>query len=206
MDGEIDHRIQDYDLCNNRASNTLIRNQPFYFTHKNAYQDLCALFTQYSQGEIVENNKTIVLEGRELVVIAQSQFNIWFDFTTLCLGPRSPNDYIALNNIYKSIFISNVTQMGEELHERKIARGTEDTYNINQKVADSSFILAKNDDAARRFISLVDECYDQGVLFIISAEVAIEKLYLRGRVLFEFERTMNHLIEMKKTLQHPYKS
>lgn len=54
-----------------------------------------------------------------------------------------------------------------------------------------------NDDAARRFINLVDEFYDSGVKLIISAEVPIHEIYTEGRLNFEIERTQSRLLEMQ---------
>ena len=39
--------------------------------------------------------------------------------------------------------------------------------------------------------------YDQQRRVVISAEVALDQLYLGGRVVFEFERTVSRLIEMQ---------
>ena len=57
--------------------------------------------------------------------------------------------------------------------------------------------LGVNDDAVRRFISLMDECYDHQVLLLLNAEVPLDCLYLNGSLLFEFRRTYSRLIEMK---------
>lgn len=92
----------------------------------------------------------------------------WFDFSALCEGARSQNDYIELGKIYHAVLLSNVPQMGR-----------------------------KNDDAARRFINLVDEFYDSGVKLIISAEVGIPDIYTEGRLNFEIERTQSRLLEMQ---------
>ena len=53
------------------------------------------------------------------------------------------------------------------------------------------------EDAARRFISLVDEFYDRGVKLIVSAEQSIPTLYQGARLAFEFERTQSRLLEMQ---------
>ena len=53
------------------------------------------------------------------------------------------------------------------------------------------------ENAARRFISLVDEFYDHGVKLIISAAVPITDLYQGKRLRFEFERTESRLLEMQ---------
>ena len=53
------------------------------------------------------------------------------------------------------------------------------------------------DDAARRFIALVDEFYERHVKLIISAEVPLESLYLNGQLEFEFKRCLSRLVEMQ---------
>ena len=57
--------------------------------------------------------------------------------------------------------------------------------------------LGLNDDAVRRFISLVDECYDHQVVLLLNVAVPLDCLYLNGTLLFEFRRTYSRLIEMK---------
>ena len=49
----------------------------------------------------------------------------------------------------------------------------------------------------RRFIALVDECYDRGVPLYLEAEVALEALYTRGGLEFPFRRTLSRLREMQ---------
>jgi cell division protein ZapE len=56
---------------------------------------------------------------------------------------------------------------------------------------------AANDDAARRFVNLVDEFYDRNVKLAISAAEPLQTLYSGGRLSFEFERTQSRLLEMQ---------
>jgi len=55
----------------------------------------------------------------------------------------------------------------------------------------------EREDAARRFIALVDEFYERNVKLIISAEVAMESLYSHGGLEFEFKRCLSRLQEMQ---------
>jgi len=57
---------------------------------------------------------------------------------------------------------------------------------------------AANDDPARRFISLIDELYDQNVSLYLSCDVPLSELYQGGALSFEFRRTYSRLIEMSR--------
>ena len=93
---------------------------------------------------------------------------VWFDFTNICEGPRSQNDYIELATLFTTVLVSNVP------------------------VLDTT-----KEDAARRFISLVDELYDRRVKLILSADHSIADLYQGHRLSFEFQRTESRLLEMQ---------
>ncbi len=115
-----------------------------------------------------QDARSVSLLGRELPVVAVASGIIWFDFATLCEGPRSQNDYLALAEEYHTLILSNVPQMALD---------------------DAS--------AARRFTWLVDVLYDHHVKLIISAECAAEDLYTEGRQAGEFLRTVSRLVEMR---------
>ena len=53
------------------------------------------------------------------------------------------------------------------------------------------------DDAARRFVHLVDELYDRHVNLVCTADAAPIALYAGERLLAAFERTASRLIEMQ---------
>ena len=53
------------------------------------------------------------------------------------------------------------------------------------------------EDAARRFVNLVDEFYDRGVNLVLSAATPIIELYDGERLRAEFARTQSRLIQMQ---------
>ena len=110
----------------------------------------------------------VEINNRQLRSLRLADDVVWFDFAELCEGPRSQNDYIELSRLFHAVLLSGVKQMG-----------------------------AGRDDAARRFINLVDEFYDRHVKLVIEAECALEDLYTGGVLTFEFERTCSRLREMQ---------
>jgi cell division protein ZapE len=116
----------------------------------------------------VESDGTITIQHRKIKVVRESENVLWFEFAALCEGPRSPADYVAIASEYQSVIIANVP------------------------VFDDSA-----DNAARRFISVIDEFYDRNVNVIISAAGAPLDLYRGEKLKFEFQRTASRLIEMQ---------
>ena len=66
-----------------------------------------------------------------------------------------------------------------------------------QTVIISNMFKIKSDDIARRFISLIDECYDRKVKVIISAENNFKEIYEGSNLKENFKRTISRLIEMQ---------
>lgn len=125
----------------------------------------------------------------------------WFDFNALCDGPRSQLDYIEIASKFNILMLSNVPRLGGEVKGWIRARGTEDGTGDNQAVTtgERKLSYAANDDPARRFISLIDELYDQNVILYLSCEVPLKELYQGGALSFEFRRTYSRLIEMSRS-------
>lgn len=94
--------------------------------------------------------------------------------------------------------LSNVPRLGGEVKGWIRARGTEDGTGDNQAATtgERQLSYAANDDPARRFISLIDELYDQDVSLYLSCDVPLTELYQGGALSFEFRRTYSRLIEM----------
>jgi cell division protein ZapE len=191
MQGKSDHR-----LAKAKHSHFYLV-EDNWFDHQNlSTSAIFEMFAGHSHDSI-EYQVQLAIESRALQCLAINEQQYCFSFEQIFCGPRSANDYIALANLADTFYLVNVPQMGGALKSRKVARGTEDTYNINQRVADRPFIYAKGDDEARRFISFVDEMYDQNKRVVISADVPLNELYLGGGVEFEFERTFSRIVEMQ---------
>ncbi|HET8942574.1 MAG TPA: cell division protein ZapE [Rudaea sp.] len=115
------------------------------------------------------NTQTAIkVNGRTIPVKRRAEGVIWFDFAALCEGPRAVADYIELAQSFNSVLLSGVPQFTPQI-----------------------------DNAARRFINLVDEFYDHGVNLIVSAAATPIDLYAGQRLRAEFERTQSRLIEMQ---------
>ena len=56
---------------------------------------------------------------------------------------------------------------------------------------------ARHDDAARRFVTLVDELYDRHVNLVCTAAAPPPLLYAGERLAGAFERTASRLVEMQ---------
>ncbi len=72
--------------------------------------------------------------------------------------------------------------------------GVEDSYQREHQ----DIFISKLDNEARRFIALVDECYDRGCLLLLSSAVAIEELYQAKQLEFAFARCESRLYEMQQ--------
>ena len=116
------------------------------------------------------SGQPIEINNRSIPVIRYSEGVLMITFNDLCGGPRAQADYIELSRLYHTVLLADVKQMG-----------------------------ATNDDAARRFIAMIDEFYERHVKVIISAEVAMPSLYTEGRLNFEFKRCLSRLQEMQST-------
>ena len=61
----------------------------------------------------------------------------------------------------------------------------------------SPVLDTEHDNAARRFIALVDELYDRNVNLVVSAAAPADALYRGERLRGAFERTSSRLAEMQ---------
>jgi cell division protein ZapE len=108
------------------------------------------------------------VEGRELKALRRAGGVVWFDFKTLCGGPRSQNDYLVLAQRFHTVMLSDTPRMSAAMASE-----------------------------ARRFVWLVDVLYDQKIKLMVSAACPAEELYTAGVMANEFQRTVSRLVEMQ---------
>ncbi|MBL8349554.1 MAG: AFG1 family ATPase [Burkholderiaceae bacterium] len=131
-----------------------------------ADRQLEATFQELAEAR--DEDPRLHIEHRELRAIRRAGGVVWFDFRTLCGGPRSQNDYLEIAQQFHTVILSGVPQMPPRLASE-----------------------------ARRFTLMVDVLYDRRVKLVISAEVPAEQLYTEGPLAHEFPRTVSRLQEMR---------
>ncbi|MGH1462807.1 MAG: cell division protein ZapE [Neptuniibacter sp.] len=180
LDGGIDHRKR------------VLAQEEAYFINNEA--PLEVIFKRLSGSCPIAH--TVQLAGRTIPCRAISKDSIWLDFSAICEGPRSSHDYIELAERFTHVLINNVPCFRGIDYEQIKARGTEDSPSQANSTGSREVRQNNFDDPARRFISLVDELYDNRTNLYISAEVALNCLYQGELLANPFKRTLSRLIEM----------
>ncbi len=140
----------------------------FYHVPLGAQADAAMRDAFNSLAETQDEESTLHIEAREIHARRRAGGVVWFDFKTLCGGPRSQNDYLEIATQFHTVLLSDVPQMPMRMASE-----------------------------ARRFTWLVDVLYDRRVKLILSAAVAPEALYTEGPLAHEFPRTASRLAEMQ---------
>jgi len=185
IDGDVDHRRS------KMAGNS--KHQNYFLLNMQGEQELVSRYKDLTKAKKLVAGK-IAINHRDISYLAKNEDIIYFDFFSLCSGPRSQRDYMALAKKFTTVFIANVPKFSGELVPA-VFSGVEDGYQRSGVLMGE---LQQLDDEARRFIALVDEFYDQGIQLILSAEVDIFELYQGQQLAFEFERCQSRLIEMQQ--------
>ena len=157
---------------------------------------LAEVFKALTAGQSV-SREPIKVGYRSLDVVQASDSVLWSRYADLCEQPLAAMDFMALCDTYKAILLSDVPNLSAQKREGRIARGTEDGA---ERVAAGDRELPQlsvHDDGVRRFIALVDECYDRKVPLYLEAQVPMESLYTEGYLEFPFRRTLSRLQEMQ---------
>ncbi|MBD9481361.1 cell division protein ZapE [Pseudomonas sp. PDM14] len=185
VDGEQDHRLHPG-----------VAEQRYWLSQPGQSSALKAVFERLTAGQTISTTP-IELGHRAINVVRRSDSVLWCRYADLCGQPLSALDFIALCDRFAHVLLSDVPRLGGPQREGRIARGTED--GAAGVVAGDRELpaLARGDDSVRRFIALVDECYDRHVPLYLEAEVALEELYDEGYLAFPFRRTLSRLREMQ---------
>lgn len=157
---------------------------------------LQACFEHLSQGQSHQETP-LRLNQRELQVVRRSSQLLWCTYTNLCEQPWATADFIRLCDQYQAIFISQIPQLSSHSAGLYIARGTEDGAVQVAAGERELFSTSRQDDGVRRFIALVDECYDRQVPLYLEAAVSMAELYPSGALSFPFQRTLSRLHAMQ---------
>ncbi|WP_412770273.1 AFG1/ZapE family ATPase, partial [Pseudomonas aeruginosa] len=126
-----------------------------------------------------------------------SESVLWCSYAQLCEVPLSALDFIGLCDRYRAILMDDLPCLSASQREGRIARGTEDGVQLVEAGDRELPQLSVHDDGVRRFIALVDECYDRKVPLYLEARVPLEALYTEGYLAFAFRRTLSRLREMQ---------
>ena len=139
-----------------------------YHTPLDAKAEAAMTETFNRLAECQDENPELRIEARTIQARRRAGGVVWFDFKTLCGGPRSQNDYLEIASQFHTVMLSDVPHM-------PVNRASE----------------------ARRFTWLVDVLYDRRVKLVLSAQVPPEQLYTEGPLAHEFPRTVSRLNEMQ---------
>lgn len=170
--------------------------QRYWVAHPERPSGLNQLFAQLAAG-LPASTEQIVLGRRAVNVVQRSEQVLWCRYAELCEQPLSALDFIDLCDRFAAIVLSEVPNLSAQQRVAKIARGTED--GVERVAAGDRALpaLSVHDDSVRRFIALVDECYDRRVPLYLEAQVPLEQLYTEGYLAFPFRRTLSRLHEMQ---------
>ncbi|MEY4156025.1 MAG: hypothetical protein RJB64_746 [Pseudomonadota bacterium] len=139
-----------------------------YITPNGADADAKLTQTFERLAECQDEDPVMTIEARQISAKRRAGGVVWFDFKTLCGGPRSQNDYLEIASQFHTVILSDVPHMPVRMASE-----------------------------ARRFTWLVDVLYDRRVKLVLSAAVPAEELYTEGPLSHEFPRTVSRLTEMQ---------
>ncbi len=146
-----------------------VRAQNVYLTPPGAEADhaLHELFKELTKGGVVPADRIKARRRRVELPLATDGVAL-ADFPDFCERPWGASEYLEIAARYHTVLIRGIPRLGPE-----------------------------NQDAAKRFVTLIDTLYESKVNLICSAEAVPAELYTKGKGAFEFERTASRLIEMQ---------
>ncbi|KJZ55833.1 cell division protein ZapE [Pseudomonas marginalis] len=162
----------------------------------NQPEALAGVFEQLAEGQPTHSGP-VVVGHRSIVAVRSGATVLWCRYADLCEQPLAAMDFMLLCDRFKAILLGEVPNLSAQKRPGRIARGTEDGA-LRVVAGDRELpALSVHDDSVRRFIALVDECYDRKVPLFIEAQVPLESLYTEGYLEFPFRRTLSRLQEMQ---------
>ena len=140
----------------------------YFISDENSNKLLNIHFMRLSGVQLYEDRKEMIINHRLIPVRKFNPGVAWFNFDDLCNTPRSTEDYTQIATFFKNVLISDIPVMG-----------------------------SNQDDAARRFINMIDTFYDMRINIVVSAAIEPENLYTGERLKFEFTRAVSRINEMQ---------
>jgi len=98
---------------------------------------------------VTEAESISVLFGRAVRAVRLNDRCAWFDFSELCFQPLGAADYISLCNRFPILIMDRVPQL------------------------DANYL-----NEARRFVTLIDACYESRTRLVLSAQVPLDELFV----------------------------
>ncbi len=139
----------------------------FYPDDERAAIALQAAFKRLTGGKVARKAQ-LDIKGRILELPKAVGVIAWIPFKNVCDQPLGAGDYLALIEKYKTLFLTGIPQFTND-----------------------------NQNAAKRFMTLVDVLYDNRIPLYCTAAASPEQLYRMGHLAFEFQRTVSRLVEMR---------
>lgn len=140
-------------------------------------QRLQKYFHKLAGVELHVDRTDVIINNRTIPVRMWADGVVWFSFDDLCNTARSSEDYTQIATFFHTVLVSDIPVMDKNM-----------------------------DDAARRFVNMIDSFYDMHVNLVVSAGADPESLYSGERLAFEFQRTASRLREMQSkdyiTIKH----
>lgn len=115
----------------------------------------------------ISYDQSLLLNQHRIPLVACADDVAWFRFTDLCEAPLWARDYLEIAQSFHTLLLSDIPCMDEG-----------------------------KDDAAKRFMHLIDALYDHNVKLVATAQDVPENLYTGRYLQFAFQRTVSRLMEM----------
>ncbi|UVJ42300.1 cell division protein ZapE [Pseudomonas sp. LS1212] len=183
--GEQDHRLHPG-----------AREQRYWVNSNDQPSALPNVFRRLS-GDAPSHCDSLAVGHRRLNVVQVSDKVLWCRYADLYEAPLAAMEFMALCDRFTVILLGEVPDLSARQRAAKIARGTEDGVERVEAGDRELPQLSVHDDSVRRFIALVDECYDRKVPLYLEAQIPLEALYTQGYLSFPFRRTLSRLREMQ---------